>query len=188
MKRDRKVEIQDQALPILLYNDECGVCRFIGHWVQRSAKTPSGKPSLIVRPIGEDPDELRSLNPKLVIWDAYATIHLLMPDGSMKLGGEAVAGVFRNIPATSWLAGLFRLSVFGWRPFQAMLNVAYAILADIRPIFGCESCGEPRPWIRPLRWIVKWLTSVFGKSKPKVTSRHFTPLATKARTTSHLPV
>ena len=33
------------------------------------------------------------MSPGLDIWDAYATIHLLMPDGSMRLGGEAVAEV-----------------------------------------------------------------------------------------------
>ena len=99
----------------------------------------------MVRPIGQDPEELRALNPDLNIWDAYATIHLLMPDGSMKLGGEAVAEVLRNLPSTRWFSWTFGINVFGTRPFQAMLNVAYAILADVRPVFGCESCGTPSP-------------------------------------------
>src|SRR5271165_7229389 len=124
------VKMQEQTKPILLFNDECGVCRHIAHWVKKSAQGPSGETSVIVQPIGDDPEALRSLNPDLDIWDAYATIHLLMPDGSMKLGGEAVAEVFRNLPNTQWFAWSFALSVYGFRPFQMILNIAYTILAD----------------------------------------------------------
>jgi len=46
---------QNQTKPILLFNDECAVCRHIGHWVQRSAQSKSGETSLIVQPIGDDP-------------------------------------------------------------------------------------------------------------------------------------
>ena len=86
-----------QAKPILLYNDECAICRRIGTWVQKSSRSKAGEKSIIAQPIGDDPKALRVLNPKLDIWDAYATIHVLMPDGSMKLGGEAVPFVvFKN--------------------------------------------------------------------------------------------
>jgi hypothetical protein len=58
--------------------------------------------------------------PDLDIWDAYANIHLLMPDGSMKLGGEAVAEVLRRLPRSKWLARSFGVSIFGFRPFQVL--------------------------------------------------------------------
>jgi predicted DCC family thiol-disulfide oxidoreductase YuxK len=150
--------------PILLYNDECGVCRLIGNWVMKRATTQAGEPSLIVRPIGEDPAVLKTLSPNLSIWDAYATIHLVMPDGKLKLGGEAVAEVLRNIPRTKWFAWTFKLSIFGFRPFQLLLNFAYAILADIRPVFGCESCGTPSPTIKFVRKMILLLT---GKAPEK---------------------
>src|SRR5271165_2804851 len=102
--------MQMQTKPILLFNDECGVCRHIAQWVQKSAQSKSGETSIIERPIGDDPEALRSLNPDLDIWDAYATIHLLMPDGSMKLGGEAVAEVLRNLRFTRWFAWTFAVS------------------------------------------------------------------------------
>jgi hypothetical protein len=51
-----------------------------------------------------------------------------MPDGSMKLGGEAVAEVLRSLPNTKWFAWSFAISIFGFRPFQIILNMAYAIL------------------------------------------------------------
>jgi hypothetical protein len=78
MNRDPLSESKKQSKPILLFNDECAVCRHIGHWVQRSAQSQSGDPSIIVQPIGDDPETLRSLNPALDIWDAYATIHVLV--------------------------------------------------------------------------------------------------------------
>ncbi len=168
--------------PILLFNDECGVCRRIAHWVQTSAKNNSGDTSLIVRPIGDDPAALRSLSPELDIWDAYETIHLLMPDGSMKVGGEAVAQVLRTLRNTRWFAWSFDVSIFGFRPFQTILNGAYTILADVRPIFGCESCGTPSAWIRPIAWIAKWAKAVSRKTRHIGIKPHFTSRSPRAST------
>ena len=165
-------QAQAQARPILLFNDECGVCRRIAHWVQKSAKNKSGDTSLIVRPIGADPAALLSLSPELDIWDAYETIHVLMPDGSMKLGGEAVAETLRNLPNTKWFAWSFAATILGFRPFQVMLNVAYAILADVRPLFGCESCGKPKV-LRPIQWVTKWARNLFAGAPHKSPSPHF---------------
>ena len=173
--------IQEQRLPTLLYNDECAVCRSIGHWVERSALNKSGETSLVVQPIGDDPQTLRSLNPDLDIWDAYATIHVLMPDGSMKLGGEAVAEVLRRLPNTKWFAWAFATKIFGFQPFQVMLNVAYAILADVRPLFGCESCGKSRIWLRPIDWITKWVKVLFGGSLRPSPTPHFSPRSAARR-------
>jgi predicted DCC family thiol-disulfide oxidoreductase YuxK len=165
-----------QTKPILLFNDECDVCRHIAHWVERSAPNKSGETSIIERPIGDDPEALRALNPELDIWKAYATVHVLMPDGSMKVGGEAVAEVLRNLPNTRWFAGVFDASIFGVRPFQAILNAAYAVLADVRPLLGCESCGTPGIWLRPLHWAIKRAKDMLGQNRYLRLSPHFTPL------------
>jgi predicted DCC family thiol-disulfide oxidoreductase YuxK len=185
MKWGQVPQMQKQATPILLFNDECAVCRRIGHWVQRSAQSRSSKTSLIVQPIGDDPDALLALHPDLDIWDAYETIHLLMPDGSMKLGGEAVAEVLRSLPNTKWFAGSFAVRMFGFQPFQMILNMGYAILADVRPLFGCESCGTPS-WLRPIGWITKWAKGIFGENRRPSPTPHFTSLA--ARGARPLPV
>lgn len=160
--------------PILLFNDECGVCRWIARWVGRSVLNKSGDASIVVQPIGDDPEALRLISPDLDIWDAYATIHLVMPDGSMKLGGEAVAEVLRNLKNTRWFAGLFAVSLFGVRPFQIMLNMAYAILASIRPLLGCESCGTPSVWMRPIIWTINRARAMFGGHRHPSAPRHFT--------------
>ena len=167
--------------PILLFNDECGVCRRIGHWVQRSEQGEPGGQKIVVMPIGDDPEALRALNPELDIWDAYATIHLLMPDGSMELGGEAVAEVFRSLPHTEWFTWTFKISVFGYWPFQAVLNLAYTVLADVRPLLGCESCGTPSPLVRPIRWIFKRATAFFGRPSQPTVRPHFTALSAAGR-------
>jgi len=155
--------VSGQGKPILLFNDECGVCRRIAAWVQRSGQDKSGETRILERPIGDDPEACRALNPALDIWDAYATIHLLMPDGSMKLGGEAVAEVLRTLPNTRWFAWLFAVRVFGRRPFQAILNLGYSLLADTRSLFGCESCGTPSGWLRPVAWTIHRVKALFGK-------------------------
>jgi predicted DCC family thiol-disulfide oxidoreductase YuxK len=80
----------NQTRPILLYNDECGVCRRIARWVKKSAhRRTTGGEVIVVQPIGDDPAALRLINPDLGIWDAYETIHLVMPDGSMKKPRQA---------------------------------------------------------------------------------------------------
>jgi predicted DCC family thiol-disulfide oxidoreductase YuxK len=167
--------IAESRKPILLFNDECGVCRRIARWVAKSARSKSGEVSIIERPIGDDPDALLRLSPDLDIWEAYATIHLLMPDGSMKRGGEAVAEVLRRLSNTRWLARSFSVSVFGVRPFQSLLNLAYTILADVRPLFGCESCGTPSFWLKPIGWIVRSAKTLVGKGAHHTSAPHFTP-------------
>ena len=178
----------EQSKPILLFDGECGVCRRIASWVQKSERGKSGGTSIIERPIGEDPEALRSLNPDLDIWDAYATIHLLMPDGTMKLGGEAVAEVLRHLPGTQWFTWTFAFSVFGFHPFQAVVNLAYTILADIRPLFGCESCGTPSRWIRPIRWTIKRAEAAFAEGRQAKPTLHFSPLSATATARRTLPV
>ena len=155
------------------------MCRHLAHWVQKSTQHQSGELTLIVRPIGDDPQKLRSLAPGLDIWEAYKTVHVLMPDGTMKLGGEAIAEVLRLLPSTEWFAGIFACRLFGHRPFQAMLDEAYIILDKVRPLLGCESCGTPSIWVNKIEWLMKLPKIIFGGNRhrnppPHFTSRHAT--------------
>jgi len=166
-----------QATPILLFDDECAVCRRMAGWVTSMARNAIGERTIDVRAIGEDPEALRKLDPTLDIWKVYARSHLLMPDGTVLIAGEAVAEVFRRSPGMAWFAWLFGVRVFGRRPFQAMLDLGYVILSDVRPIFGCKSCGAPALWARPFVWLVK---ATRRRAGPKAHAPHrpnFTPLA-----------
>jgi hypothetical protein len=149
--------------------------------VEKSARVETGEPGIVLRPIGDDPAALRTLNPGLDIWDAYATIHVLMPDGSMKIGGEAVAETLRRLPNCRWFAWTFTAAVFGFRPCQALLNLAYTILADTRPLFGCESCGTPGIWLRPFHWVLRRVKGLSKQGRPRNSTPHLTPLLGRTR-------
>ena len=168
-------------LPTLLFDDECSVCRAIAAWVSRSAHERSGAPTLIVRGIGEDPEVLLALNPPVEIWAAYATVHVVMPDATVKLGGEAVAEVLRCLPGCRWFTGLFGLRVLGVQPGQRALDLAYLILADLRPVLGCESCGTVSRWVRPLMRMRRWLTRLLGHPQAPARPPHFTAPAPAGR-------
>ncbi len=171
------IAAQGRVIPILLFDDECAVCRRMASWVRGVARNASGEPTVDVRPIGEDPEALRRLDPTLDIWQVYAKSHLLMPDGSLLIAGEAVAEVLRRSPGMAWCAWLFSVQVWKVRPFQSLLDLGYVILSDVRPIFGCKSCGAPALWARPFAWIVKAAKRVPGKNVHPAHRPNFTPLA-----------
>lgn len=170
------LQVGTETKPCLLFNDECGVCRRIAKWVTKSAVTPTGELTIVVSPIGADPERLRSLNADLDIWDAYETIHMLMPDGSMKLGGEAVAETLRRMPNTKWFAWTFAISIFGLRPFQLVLDAGYTVLADVRPLFGCESCGTPSVWLKPIAATIHWAKIKIRAEEHRRPAPHFSGL------------
>jgi hypothetical protein len=108
-----------------------------------------------------------------------ATIHVLIPDGSMKVGGEVVAEVLGDLRNTKWFAWIFAISIFGFRPFQLVLNVTYVILADVRPICGCESRGKPSFWVRPVAPTIKWAKSIFGENRGPSVAAYFSSLSAR---------
>lgn len=138
--------------PILLYNDQCQVCRLLSGWVK--AQDAKGKDLIDERPIGGDPEALLAIHPDLDIWKVYETIHLVMPDGTLKKGGAAIGEVLKKLPPTGWLAPLLDLSIGGWHPFQKLLDAGYVTLDKLRPAIGCESCGggPVKWWALPVKW------------------------------------
>jgi predicted DCC family thiol-disulfide oxidoreductase YuxK len=152
----------DQA--ILLFNSECSVCRKISGWVIANDDPKNGgKQRIDERPIGQDPEALKAIHPDLDIWKTYETIHVVMPNGEIKTGGEAVAEVLRRLPETAWFTPLFDVSVLGFKPFQSMLNLGYTVLDRLRPAMGCESCGTPVPWWgKPIEWTYKAYKAITG--------------------------
>ena len=170
-----------RRLPILLFDDECSVCRAIAGWVSRSAHEPGGAPTLVLRGIGEDPEALLALQPPVEIWAAYATVHVVMPDATLKRGGAAVAEVLRCLPGCRWFAGIFGVRILGVQPAQRMLDLAYLILADLRPVLGCESCGSVSRWVRPLMWVRRQSTRLLGYPPAPAKPPHLTVPAAVGR-------
>jgi predicted DCC family thiol-disulfide oxidoreductase YuxK len=166
-------------VPLLLFDGDCSVCRAIAAWVVRSAQKDPRGPGLAAQPIGHDPAALTLLHPGLSIWDAYKHLHLCMPGGTLKLDGEAVAEVLRRLPATRWFAWSFNVGVAGFRPGQGVLNVLYFILADLRPLLGCESCGSTSFWAGPIGWTHQQWKLFLGRMRHKDRSPHFRPILVK---------
>lgn len=174
-------------LPILLFNDQCAVCRRIARWVIGQEAKNGEAAKLEIRPIGSDPEALKAIHPGLDIWDAYKSVHVVMPDGSMRMGGDAVGEVLRRLPATGWLAGALDLEILGFRPFQSLLDAGYYLLDNIRPAFGCESCGHgPPAWAFPITLGVKAYRALFGGGETAAPAQPLAPAAAspKKKTTT----
>lgn len=77
----------------------------------------------------------------------------------------------------AWCAWLFSVQIFKLRPFQSLLDLGYVILSDVRPIFGCKSCGAPALWARPFVWLVKTTKRLTGPKSHAAHRPNFTPLA-----------
>jgi len=97
-----------------------------------------------------------------------------MPDGSMKLGGEAVAEVLRRLPNCAWFAWTFDIRLAGARPFQSLLDLGYRVLAEMRPILGCESCGIPSPWVKVVHSVIRRAQRMPAARATQGRSSHFT--------------
>lgn len=161
------VEPEQLERPVLLFNGQCEVCQKLSAWVK--AADLKGEDLIDERPLPNDPAELARIHPGLDIWKAYEEIHVVMPDGRLLKGGEAIAEVLKRLPHTRWLSGLFNLEVFGKKPGVAALHAAYKILDAIRPALGCSSCGGGPVvwWAKPIKWgadLVKW---ALGKGDDK---------------------
>lgn len=152
--------------PMLLFNSLCEVCQVLSAWVKEQDN--GGGDLIDERPIPDDPETLKKLNPNLDIWKVYEEIHLLMPDGTIKTGGEAVGEVLKRLPATKWAAWLVDVGIGPVKPFQWGLNGAYKFLDAIRPALGCKSCGGGPVawWAKPIKWGADLVKLVRGADAP----------------------
>ncbi len=140
--------------PILFYNQYCETCDAIAGWVKRADK--KGGDLISERPIPKYQEDLDKIVPGLDLNEVYATSHLIMPDGTVYQGGEAVREVLERLNSTKWFADVFQVEIAGHKPFQAALNAGYHILDASRPALGCTSCGPNAvpTWAKPIKWVV----------------------------------
>ncbi len=94
----------------------------------------------------------------------------------MRLGGEPVAEVFRRLPAAKWIAAGCDVRIGSVRPFQSMVNLAYQVLDDIRPLLGCDRCGKSNPWVRAVRRLTRKTKAADGLGVKPAAPLHFNPL------------
>jgi hypothetical protein len=69
---------------------------------------------------------------------------------------ELVATALKDTPV---------VMVTGQRQCGKTTLVRDLVAVDVRPLLGCESCGTPSIWFRPIHSMIKWAKAAFGESR-----------------------
>jgi predicted DCC family thiol-disulfide oxidoreductase YuxK len=120
------------ATPTLLYDDDCGFCRWFADRIRRWDRAGALTFTSIQGAQGQE--LLRSVPPELRL----ATMHVVSPDGRVWSGGEAVRELLRILPGGSLPAGLAGA-------FPETTDRLYRLLVRHRTTFGRwlgeDACG-----------------------------------------------
>jgi predicted DCC family thiol-disulfide oxidoreductase YuxK len=93
------------TLPVaLVYDADCPVCRAAADWVQRNAALPDPFEYLPCRSA-----ETRSRFPAIAEAACLQAVHLVLPDGAILAGEQALPEILRRTRRYRWAAALFRL-------------------------------------------------------------------------------
>jgi predicted DCC family thiol-disulfide oxidoreductase YuxK len=88
----------------LIYDADCPVCRAAVDWVRRDAAVPDSFEFLPCRS-----GETRSRFPAIAEAACLEAVHLVLPDGAILAGGQALPEILRRTRRYRWAAALFRL-------------------------------------------------------------------------------
>lgn len=116
-----------KALAVLIYDGECPMCRASALWLMRLALSGGALEILPCRsPVR------RARFPQVSEDACLAAMQLVLPDGRVLAGADAVPELLRRIPGWGWLATVFALP--GVRP---LARRAYAWIARNRMRISC---------------------------------------------------
>ena len=94
-----------EAVPAtLIYDADCPVCRAATDWVRRNEAGPGTFEYLPCRSA-----ETRSRFPAIAEAACLRAMHLVLPDGSVLAGGDALPEILRRVRRYRRAAALFRL-------------------------------------------------------------------------------
>lgn len=88
---------------VLVYDAECPVCRAAADWVRRNAAVPGSFEYLPCRS-----EETRTRFPAIAEAACLQAMHLVLPDGTILAGEQALPGILRRTRRYRWAAVLFR--------------------------------------------------------------------------------
>jgi len=88
----------------LVYDADCPVCRAAADWVRRNAVAPDTFESLPCRSA-----ETRSRFPTIAEAACLQAMHLVLHDGTILAGEQALPEILRRTRRYRWSAALFRL-------------------------------------------------------------------------------
>jgi predicted DCC family thiol-disulfide oxidoreductase YuxK len=128
------------APAVLIYDGDCSLCRASALWLLRRALA-GGAREVEILPCRSA--ERRARFPTVDEAACLAAMQLVLPDGRVLSGADAVPELLHRIPRWGWLASLF--AVPGMRPVARRL---YAWIAENRMRLSCR-LPQPRAQARP---------------------------------------
>ena len=112
----------------LIYDGECAMCRASALWIMRRALDAG---TLEILPCRSAPRRQRF--PQVTDEQCMTAMQLVLPDGRVLAGADAMPELLRRIPRWRWIAALFALP--GLRP---LARVVYAWIARNRMRVSCS--------------------------------------------------
>jgi len=121
---------------VLIYDGECPMCRASALWLMRRALA-GGATEFEILPCRSPLRAER--HPQVPEADCMTAMQLVLPDGRVLAGADAVPEILRRIPRWGWLRGFFDLP--GVRP---LARRGYAWIARNRMKLSCRLPGAGR--------------------------------------------
>jgi predicted DCC family thiol-disulfide oxidoreductase YuxK len=112
---------EHDARPVIVYDGECPFCRSQMARIRRWSH--SDRFEFVAR---QEPG-ITDRFPALAEGDFSKGMRVILPDGSIRVGPDAVYAIARRLPHWRWLAPLYRVPVL-----HALLRWAYAYVARHR--------------------------------------------------------
>ena len=112
---------------VLIYDGDCAMCRASAMWIMRRALSRGALEILPCRS-----DVRRARYPAITDATCLTAMQLVLPDGRVLAGGDAVPELLRRVRGWGWVAALF--SMPGARPIARRV---YAWVARNRMKISC---------------------------------------------------
>jgi predicted DCC family thiol-disulfide oxidoreductase YuxK len=119
---------------VLIYDGDCGLCRTSALWIMRCA-LGGGATQFEILPCRSSARRQRF--PQVSEESCLTAMRLVLPDGRVLGGADAVPEILLRIPRWRWLARIFALP--GVRPVARRI---YAWIADNRMRLSCTLDGR----------------------------------------------
>jgi predicted DCC family thiol-disulfide oxidoreductase YuxK len=111
----------------LIYDGECAMCRASALWIMRRALDAG---TLEILPCRSAPRRARF--PQVTDEQCLTAMQLVLPDGRVLAGADAMPELLRRVPRWRWVAALFALP-----GMRALARVVYAWIARNRMRVSC---------------------------------------------------
>jgi predicted DCC family thiol-disulfide oxidoreductase YuxK len=124
----------DEPRAVLIYDGDCAMCRASALWLMRRALSRGALEILPCRSGAR-----RARFPHIADQLCMSAMQLVLPDGRVLAGADAVPELLRRIRGWGWVAAAF--DVPGMRPVARRL---YAWIARYRMKISCAVTGRER--------------------------------------------